>query len=51
MGIDDAEELAKKFPEFALWIITGKTIPEAGQISPGIKSTTIEYGKTGTDTK
>lgn len=50
LGINDAEELAKKFPEYALWLITGNTIPEAGQISPDLKETVSEYGRTGTDT-
>jgi len=28
------EKLFLKYPEYAYWISTGKTIPEAGQISP-----------------
>lgn len=31
---DDIEAFNKAFPQFAYWLTTGKTIPEAGQISP-----------------
>jgi hypothetical protein len=50
LGINDAEELAKQYPEYALWLITGKTIPEAGQISPEISKTMKDYRTTGTAT-
>ncbi len=50
MGVDEAEELAKLFPEYSLWLISGKTCPEAGQISPDLKETVSEYGRTGTAT-
>jgi len=33
------EAIVKLFPEYAYWITTGKTMPEAGQISPEIEET------------
>lgn len=33
------EAIIKLFPEYAYWITTGKTMPEAGQISPEIEET------------
>lgn len=34
---DDIEAFNEAFPQFAYWLTTGKTIPEAGQISPEIE--------------
>jgi hypothetical protein len=31
------EAIAKIFPEYAYWITTGQTIPEAGQTSPDLE--------------
>lgn len=31
---DDIEAFNRAFPQFAYWLTTGLTIPEAGQISP-----------------
>lgn len=31
---DDIEAFNSAFPQFAYWLTTGLTIPEAGQISP-----------------
>lgn len=31
---DLIENIIKKFPQYAYWLVTGETIPEAGQISP-----------------
>lgn len=31
---DLIESIIKKFPQYAYWLVTGQTIPEAGQISP-----------------
>lgn len=31
--------LASLFPEYAYWITTGKTLPDAGQISPEVEET------------
>jgi hypothetical protein len=31
---DDIEAIAKIFPKYALWIVTGEVAPEAGQTSP-----------------
>lgn len=32
---DHLDALTKEFPQFAYWLMTGKTMPEQGQISPG----------------
>jgi hypothetical protein len=34
---DDIEAFNEAFPQFAYWLTTGKTIPEAGQISPDME--------------
>ena len=34
MGVAEAEMLAKQFPCYALWLITGDVAPEIGQTSP-----------------
>lgn len=34
MGVAEAELLAKQFPQYALWLITGNIAPEIGQTSP-----------------
>jgi len=34
LGIVEAEILAKVYPKYALWLITGETAPEIGQSSP-----------------
>lgn len=36
---EEVEALAKLFPEYAYWLTTGKTLPEAGQISPEVEET------------
>lgn len=36
---EEVEAICKAFPEYAYWIATGKTIPEAGQISPELEET------------
>lgn len=33
------QAIIEKWPEYAYWLTTGKTIPEAGQISPEIEET------------
>jgi DNA-binding XRE family transcriptional regulator len=33
------EEIVKIWPEYGYWLMTGKTIPEIGQISPEIEET------------
>jgi hypothetical protein len=47
---EDIEAICKLFPEYALWISTGNVCIEAGQISPELKETVSEYGRTGTAT-
>lgn len=34
MSTEEMEVLQKLFPEYALWLISGKIAPECGQISP-----------------
>ena len=31
---DEAEAIAKLYPEYSMWLISGNIIPEAGQVSP-----------------
>lgn len=40
-----------RLEKYTMWLMTGKTYPEAGQISPEVEDIADEYGKTGTDTK
>jgi len=45
---DYLEALNQVFPQFSYWIMTGKTIPDAGQISPEIEKARSENSlKTG----
>lgn len=45
---DYLEALAEIFPQYSYWIMTGQTIPEAGQISPEIEKARKENSlKTG----
>jgi hypothetical protein len=37
VGIQEAEELAKIYPQYALWLLTGNVLPEAGQTSPDLE--------------
>jgi len=39
---DDIEAFNEAFPQFAYWLTTGKTIPEAGQISPEMEKARSE---------
>ena len=34
ISTDEVEALANLYPKYALWLTTGKVIPEAGQTSP-----------------
>lgn len=36
---DDIEAFNEAFPQYAYWLTTGKTIPEAGQVKPEAKDT------------
>ncbi len=40
---DHIEAICKIYPQFAYWLTTGKTIPEAGQISPEIEVARKEH--------
>ncbi len=46
---DHLEAINKLFPQFAYWLVTGETLPEAGQISPEIEERRIglKQGKAG----
>lgn len=42
------EAVCDLYPHFALWLVSGRTIPEAGQISPEMEKTRKENSlKTG----
>ena len=41
------QAIAKEWPEYAYWLITGGTIPEAGQISPEMEETRKNLLKAG----
>ncbi len=34
---EEVEALSKEFPRYAYWMVTGETLPEAGQVSPKIE--------------
>jgi len=44
---DHIEAIIKLWPEYAYWLTTGKTIPEAGQISPDIEEQRQKLQKAG----
>lgn len=46
VGIQEAEELAKLYPQYALWLITGNVAPEAGQTSPELEE--VQRSESGT---
>lgn len=48
---EEVEALCKLFPEYALWITTETTHPEAGQISPELDRIVDNYEETGMDTQ
>lgn len=39
--------IGKNWPEYSYWLITGKTIPEAGQISPELDEAREKLQKVG----
>lgn len=45
---DHLKAVAKRWPEYAYWLMTGNTIPEAGQISPDMER--VELKKVVNDT-
>jgi len=47
---EEVEALCILYPQFQMWIATGTTLPDAGQISPEIEETAGDYQGTGTDT-
>ncbi|PSL12649.1 hypothetical protein CLV44_1167 [Marinobacterium halophilum] len=46
LGIDEAEALAKLYPQFALWLLTGNVAPEVGQTSPNLEE--VQRSESGT---
>jgi len=44
---EEVEAIVKVFPEYAYWITTGETLPEAGQISPELEETRRNLSKAG----
>jgi len=44
---DHIEAITKQWPEYAFWLVTGKTIPEAGQVSPELEETRQKLGQAG----
>lgn len=36
---ENLDQIIESFPEYALWLVTGTTIPESGQISPDLSGT------------
>lgn len=44
---EEIEAICKIFPNYAYWIATGKTIPEAGQISPELEEQRQKLHKAG----
>jgi len=44
---EEVEELTKLIPEYAYWITTGLTLPEAGQISPELEEQRRNLRKAG----
>lgn len=44
---EEIEAICEIEPEYAYWITTGKTLPEAGQISPELEETRQKLNKAG----
>jgi len=44
---EELDECVKLWPEYAYWITTGNTIPQAGQISPEMEDTRQKLLKVG----
>lgn len=44
-NLEQLELINKAFPKYATWIATGKTIPEAGHISPELEEVTDSHGE------
>lgn len=42
---EEVEALGKAYPEHKLWLAFGETLPNAGQISPGIAEDKASYQK------
>ncbi|MBN3562509.1 hypothetical protein [Aliamphritea spongicola] len=48
---EEVEILCKLYPQFQMWIATGETLPEAGQVSPELEQIVENYEETGMDTQ
>lgn len=44
---DHLEAINKMWPEYAYWVTTGMTLPEAGQISPEMEETRKKLDQVG----
>ncbi|MFC7369196.1 helix-turn-helix domain-containing protein [Vreelandella zhaodongensis] len=44
------EAICKQWPKYTLWLMTGQTNDECGQVSPEIERARRELKQTGTDT-
>jgi hypothetical protein len=49
LSVQHIEAIVKMFPQYAFWINTGKTIPEAGQTSPDLEQLEELRKRVGTD--
>ena len=43
--LEEAEAISSLYPEYSLWLISGITAPEAGQISPDMEEIREKLGK------
>lgn len=50
-SLDELDALAEAYSEYDEWLRTGRTNPEAGQISPELEEISDSLKKTGTDTE
>ena len=44
-SLSNLQKIAKQFPEYSLWLLTGQTNPKGGQISPALKATNKQTAK------
>lgn len=47
---EQLDQISSAFPEYRFWMISGETMPTAGQISPKLEETAVKLKETGTDT-
>lgn len=49
MNEDHIEKLRKEWPQYTYWLVTGQTLPEAGQISPNEAENTPKQKEIGNE--